>query len=895
MFYTLKDLNFKKFFLKTKKQKIFFNSNLFPIELKRFYESKNKKLLDNFEKRNNGLELANTRSNLLDEIISKCYNYYSLELNKNNKNFKCSIIATGGFGRKELAPYSDIDILFLHSLKSKKDLEDFVKPILHTLWNLGLRVGYATRTSKECILYSKKKLDVCTSILESRFVAGNKAIYESLMKQYKSKIIEKYGKKFIKGIFLERKKRLIETGDTRYLLEPNVKNGKGGIRDLQTLDWIGKFVYGITKLKDLINYKILDKNSVESFLKAKKFFWTVRSHLHIFSERPNEQLNFEYQSLIAKKIGYKKTKALLHVEKFMKEYFFTAKRVSDLIRIYCTLIEDKEKLIPGIKIKKSKEIKIDNFVIKNKRIDFSKNFKFKNIILNNYNSFFKILEISQQKNLDIHPKAVRFILDNIKRVKNKISGKKEFLLSFLKILTSKNNTEKILKLMSDLGLLGILIPDFKRVSGQMQFGGFHTYTVDEHTLKAIGYINDIEVKKNIKENVLYDKIFSEIISSKILYIAMFFHDLGKGSGQDHSIASSEIAKKFCSYIEMDQTEKNTIIWLIKNHLLMNKISQKRDIDDMNTIFEFAKKIRSLERLKLLFIFTIADMKATGKSIWNTWNKLPLEQLFIKTRNLLIGSSINANKEIIENIKLKLKSNKDLFPKREIENSIKILPNEIYLNNNQKKIIKFLQIIQKYKKTTCIQFSQDKQRLATEITVYTKDKPGLLYKLSGAVFISGFNVIEAKVSTLKNGMALDVLWVRDLNGLMLDNLYHFPKLKEIMYRILSNNFSLKEKIRNEKNKYLKKNLFNINTKIFIDNNMSKKHTILEINTFDRIGLIYDLTRKLYKLGFKISSAKILIIGKGANNIFYIQDFKKNKIESNYKINKLKTNIISLLKN
>ena len=219
--------------------------------------------------------------------------------------------------------------------------------------------------------------------------------------------------------------------------------------------------------------------------------------------------------------------------------------------------------------------------------------------------------------------------------------------------------------------------------------------------------------------------------------------------------------------------------------------------------------------------------------------------------------------------------------------------EIYFRSQN--IIKFLQIIQKYKKTTCIQFSQDKQRLATEITVYTKDKPGLLYKLSGAVFISGFNVIEAKVSTLKNGMALDVLWVRDLNGLMLDNLYHFPKLKEIMYRILSNNFSLKEKIRNEKNKYLKKNLFNINTKIFIDNNMSKKHTILEINTFDRIGLIYDLTRKLYKLGFKISSAKILIIGKGANNIFYIQDFKKNKIESNYKINKLKTNIISLLKN
>jgi [protein-PII] uridylyltransferase len=289
------------------------------------------------------------------------------------------------------------------------------------------------------------------------------------------------------------------------------------------------------------------------------------------------------------------------------------------------------------------------------------------------------------------------------------------------------------------------------------------------------------------------------------------------------------------------------------------------------------------------------MKATGKSIWNTWNKFPLEHLFIKTRNLLIGSSISANKEIIENVKLKLKRNKNLFSKKKIENSIKILPNEIYLNNNEKKIIKFLQIIQNYKKTTCIQFSQDKQRLATEIIVYTKDKPGLLYKLSGAVSISGFNVIEAKVSTLNNGMALDVLWVRDLNGLMLDHLYHFSKLEEIMHMILSNNFSLKEKIKNEKDKCLKKNLFKINTNIFVDNDTSKKHTILEINTFDRIGLIYDLTKKLYKLGIKISSAKILTIGNGANEIFYIQDFKGNKIQSNNKINKIKKNIMSLLKN
>ena len=894
MVYLLKDLKFKKYLFKVNKEKSISNPSLFTTELKNLYEIRNKKLLENFKKNINGLKLVNRRSILLDEIIYKCYKQNVKYFKKNIKNFKFSIIATGGFGRKELAPHSDIDILFLHSFKNKKNLKNFVKPILHTLWNLGLRVGYATRTPHECILYSKKEIDVCTSILESRFIVGNKNIYKSLMKQYKNKIVERYGKKFIKEIFLEREKRLNETGDTTYLLEPNVKNGKGGIRDLQTLDWIGKFFYKIKNLNNLINYKILDKNSVESFSKAKKFFWSVRSYLHILSERPNEQLSFEFQNLIAKKLGYKKTTTLLPVEKFMKEYFLFAKKVSDLIRIYCSFIEDKEKLIPNTKIKKSKEIEFENFIIENKRIDFSKNFRFKNIFLNNCDSFFRILEIAQKKNLDIHPKATRLILDNIKRVEKKIKGNKKFLLLFLKILTSKNKTEKFLRLMSDLGLLGIIIPDFKRISGQMQFGGFHTYTVDEHTLKAIGYINDIEMKKNLKENLLYSKIFSEVISTRILYIAMFFHDLGKGMGKDHSIVSSEIAKNFCSHIEIDQTEKNIIVWLIRNHLLMNKISQKRDIDDSNIIFEFGKKVQSLEQLKLLFIFTVTDMKATGKTIWNAWNKYPLEQLFMKTRNLFLGSPINVNKKIIEAVKLKLKRDKNLYSRNKIENFSKVLPKEIYLNNDKKKIIKFLEIIQKSKQKTCIKIFQNKQKLATEIIIYTKDKPGLLYKLSGAVTVSGFNVVEAKISTLNNGMALDILWVRDLNGFMLDSLYHFSKLKKKILEILSNDNLLEEEIENEREKNLKKNLFNINTKIFIDNDSSKKHTILEINAFDRIGLIYDLTKKLYKLGFEISSAKILTLGKGANEIFYIQDFRGNKIISNKKIDKLKTSIMTLLK-
>ena len=397
LFKSFIDFKIKNFFKKEEKKNVGVNS--ISNQLKKIYKNENKKLIQKFKKNKKGLTLANERSKLLDKIILKTFeNFYV-----NSKKLNYAIVATGGYGRQELAPYSDIDLLFLHSIKNKNDLKKIVKPILYVLWNLGLKVGYATRTVKECIIYSEKKLDICTSILDSRFITGNTVIYDDLIYNYKKKIINNYKKKFVKGIFKDRDKRLLEFGDTKYMLEPNIKNGKGVIRDLQILDWIGKFFYQVKNLDGLINYKILDKNSFRSFIEAKEFFWTVRSHLHIISKRPNEQLNFEYQSQIAKRMGYKNSKALLKIENFMKDYFFIAKKVSNLLRICCTFIEDKEKLVP---IKKSKKKIIGEFVIENKRINFSTKY-----LKKNYESFFKIIELAQQNNVDLHPEVSKLFLE----------------------------------------------------------------------------------------------------------------------------------------------------------------------------------------------------------------------------------------------------------------------------------------------------------------------------------------------------------------------------------------------------------------------------------------------------------------------------------------------------
>jgi len=874
-----------------------FNNNLptelvgkeFFLEMRDFYISSSKKIKDSFLIENDGLKAAFFRSNIIDKIIINCFkNFVSLSKTILN-NF--AVVATGGYGRQELAPFSDIDILFLHSIKNKKNLENSVKPFLHILWDLGLRVGYATRTPKECIYFSKKNLDIATSILESRFIAGNKNIYNKTYSFYQKKIINVQGINFISKKLTERENRLKQNADSRYLLEPNVKNGKGGIRDLQTLSWIGKFFYNANDLKDLVKKKILDKNSAKSFFKSKQFFWTIRTHLHNLSHRPNEQLNFEYQTEIAKKMGYKKHKGTIDVERLMKHYFLTAKKVSDLIRIYCTAIEEKEKstILRNKKNNKYKyKNKIEDFVITNKRINFNKNFLFKK----NTKKVFRIFYLAQKKNLDIHPIALKSIIKNLLKIDKNISKKKEILEIFIKILTSKKNPEKYLKLINETGLLGKLIPDFQKIVGQMQFGGFHTFTVDEHTLRAIGILNQIEIDSK-KE--LYNEIFSEILSPKVLYIALFFHDLGKGRGLDHSLVSSKIAKKFCSIISLNQIETNSIIWLIKNHLIMSKVSQRLDLEDPKTILEFGKKINSLEQLKLLFIFTVVDMKATGKKVWNSWNKFLLGELFLKSRKFILASKKRIFLPNVNLIRSKLKKRFHNIPNKKFKNLFDIFPKDLILNSGEKNLNRYFNIVFKYQKNLFISLKKNNYKLATEIIIYTRDKPGLLSKCAEVIAACGFNIVEARVYTLKNSMALDMIWVQDKKGLFLDTKYNLPKLKNILKKTLNHGFFDEEKVSLNYEKKNEKNLFNITPKIYVDNTMSESSTIIEINTFDRIGLIYDLTKRIYSLGLQISSAKILTMGHKITDIFYITDLKGKKILSVKKIDQLKKQILLLLRN
>ena len=449
-------------------------------------------------------------------------------------------------------------------------------------------------------------------------------------------------------------------------------------------------------------------------------------------------------------------------------------------------------------------------------------------------------------------------------------------------------------LLNEVGLLSFLIPEFGKIVGHMQIDNIHKYTVDEHTFKAIEFISEYERKDKVNNEKLYSDVFGEIISKKILYISIFFHDLGKGLGKNHSISSGKILKKYSILLKLNPAETNTILWLIKNHLIMNKVSQHLDLEDPKTIYEFIKKVNSLEQLKLLFFFTMIDMKATSNKIWNNWNKYLLEQLFVKSRSFLLGKTSSLLNDL-ESIKFSLKRDLNKFSRKSTLDLINILPDDLIFVNDKKNLLHFLKIIKNYKDKPIIKIKKNLEKNATEIIVYTKDQPGLMSVLSGVVALCGFNVIEARVYTLKNSMALDTLWVQNINGLILDKKFDIPKLRKKLNEKIKAGKLTGNKFKFIRKENYKENLFKVKSAIYFDNEMSEKNTILEVNSLDRIGLIYDLTKKLYRLGLQINSAKILSLGAGATNIFYIQDKNGKKIFSINKLNFLKKKISPLIKN
>ncbi len=797
-----------------------------------------------------------------------------------------SITATGGYGRGELAPFSDVDLMFLLPYKLTAHSEQVVEYILYTLWDLGLKVGHATRSIDEAIRLAKDDMTIRTSLLEARWVWGDREMFKQFKNRFLSDVVADTGLAFVEAKLAERDARHDRMGDTRYVLEPNIKEGKGGLRDLQTLFWIAKYLYQVDDVKELQERGVLTARDVRLFAKAEKFLWNVRCHLHYLSERAEERLTFYIQNEIGARMKYTDRAGVQGVERFMKHYFLIAKDVGDLTRVLCAVLEEQQKKsrrrfrLPSFVFKKRQ---IDGFVLDGDRLTVEEKGAFKKDPVR----MLRLFRLAQEHDADIHPDALRQVTQNLKLIDAKLQKDAQANRLFMEMLTGKNPEVTLMRL-NEAGVFGRFLPDFGRVVGQMQYDMYHVYTVDEHTIRAIGILKGIEDGRLKKEHPTACSVIGEVQSLPALYLGLLLHDIAKGRGGDHSELGADIAAKLGPRLGLNEWETETVSWLVRHHLLMSHTAFKRDVYDPKTVTDFAAVVQSPERLRLLLILTVADIKAVGPNVWNEWKAGLLRELYYRAQEELSGGTLTDRlPERVEQSKAALAEKLSDWSKSEIETHFARGFSDYWLSFDAETLSRHAHLIREAEerdKKLHIETRVDTARDVTEITIYAQDHPGLFAAITGAMALSGASVVDAKIMTLTDGMALDTFWIQDAKN------HAFAakdRLKRLCGRIegaLSGHLHPARELAAAQEKITpgRAGVFKVPPRVLIDNKASNRLTVIEINGRDRPGLLRDLTQALTDSGLQISSAHISTYGVRVVDVFYVRDIFGLKVEQEEKI-------------
>ena len=800
---------------------------------------------------------------------------------------KLSIISVGGYGRREMAPFSDVDLLFLTPYKMAPWSENVIETVLYLLWDLKLKVGHSSRSIKDCLRLGSEDYTIRTAMLEHRFVCGDINLASQLNEKLWKNLFSGTAKDFISAKLIERENRHEKHGQ-RYMVEPNVKEGKGGLRDLQSLYWIAKYVYQTQNISDLVDLNVFRSDEYLQFEQAEEFLWAVRCQMHHLADRAIEQLSFDLQVEVASAMGYHDSRDQRAVEIFMQDYFRHATRVGDLTRIFLTSLEavhaKDEPLLERI-FKRKPKIDNDYIVIHNRlAIKSEKEF------LTNPINLLKLFSEALRTGLLIHPNAMRLVSANLAMVNNEFRASTEAQQIFLELLLKHGNPERALRRMNELGFLAKFIPEFEPIVAMMQFNMYHSYTVDEHTIQCLKTLAQIEKSELVEELPIASSILKDGVNRKVIYIALLLHDIGKGRSDDHSILGAKIAKQVSPRLGLNKQETETVEWLVRYHLLMSDMAQKRDISDPRTVRDFAKAVQSVKRLNLLTVLTVCDIRSVGPDTWNNWKATLIRQLYAETKAILEqgAEALNRENRMTEakkalREKLSEWDNKDI----KIETGRHYPP---YWQGFQVDAqFAFAKLLRNLGADEIkIELTPDTDRDATRICFALSDHPGIFSRLAGALALVGANVVDARSYTSKDGFATAAFWIQDGDGSPY-NQARFSRLRRMIEKTLSGEVITREAIK-ERDKFKKREkAFKVPTSITFDNEGSEIYTIIEVDTRDRPGLLFDLTRTLANMNVYIASAVIATYGEQVVDSFYVKDMFGLKFHSESKQKKLEQNL------
>jgi [protein-PII] uridylyltransferase len=816
---------------------------------------------------------------------------------------RVAIVATGGYGRGMLAPFSDIDLLFLAPDHPAPTTLRVVEYMLYFMWDLGLKVGHATRSIAQCLADAEGDLTIRTSLLDARLLTGDPALFAQFLEDFTRAGDALGAGSFVAGKQAERQARHRRFGESAFLVEPNIKEGRGGLRDLQTQYWMVRAAYGAFTPNQLVSggLGLLEPQELRRLRRSWDFLWTVRFHMHYISGRAEDRLTFDLQPVVGARMGYTRHGMQDGVERFMRHYFLTARDVTRLTLVLEPVVVRHALGEPAVQMETDRAMLEAGFVLADGAIMPGRPDDFVNEPIR----MLRMLRLARARRLPLHPLAVRALIRN-ERLAVSLRGNPEACEIFLDLLCGRNPDGKPdgahwLQILNETGIIGRMLPDWARVVGQMQFDTYHIFTVDEHTIEAVRILNSLERGKLTDVAPVASGIIEDLQSRRALYMAMLLHDIAKGRGGDHSILGAEIATVVCPQFGLSAEETETVSWLVLHHLLLSQTAFKRDIDDPKTILDIAEEIQSPERLKLLLVLTVADMRAVSPKVWNGWKATLLRELYARVAEVLAGGLSTTERDV--RVKRARDAVDEILVAAGWSDTDRAFFSSLgypsyWLSFDPDTHVRHARMVRDAEARGApltVVTEPSHARAVTEITVYAADHPGLFSRIAGALAVAGASIVDARIHTMTNGCALDTFWVQDAAGGAFDQPHRIAKLAVLVEQALSGHLRLHQEIPKLAHALTGRRMraIHVPPRVVVDNRASNSYTVLEVNGRDRPGLLHDVTSAISEQGLQIGSAHVTTYGVRAVDVFYVKDVFGLKVENERKLTSLREALLAAL--
>ncbi|MEM8988050.1 MAG: [protein-PII] uridylyltransferase [Pseudomonadota bacterium] len=852
----------------------------------------------------NPLKLAHGYSKFHDAALTALFRVGAVATDAPRAGKKLSLIALGGYGRGALAPQSDVDILFLIRGGAEEEMTPLVEFILYTLWDLRLVVGHAVRDMSNTISFAKEDMTARTALIDARRVCGGAELAQELHKKVDAAFVRRRRGEFVDAKFDERGARIARAVASRYLVEPNVKEGKGGLRDLQLLRWIAKASFGASHFPALADEGVITKAEARRFVRAQNFLWAVRSHIHDIRKRPDDRLTFAIQPEVARRLKYADRKGMPAAERLMRHYFLVARDVGVLVRRVSAALEEeglKRPLKPGASVRAASDaIRRDksNLRVLKGRVDFVR----PRLFIRKPSDIMRLFQVVDAYDLDIHPNAFAAIAEAPAESFKNLKRDEDAQDIFRRIMTQSRNPERVLRLMNETGVLGRFIPAFGRLAGRVRYGLFYSHTLDEHAIRAVGVLSAIERGDEREEHPVATEAVSLIENKTVLYFAVLFHVLRYSGPRKTKAGAGALAERIGRRFGLSKEDAVLLGWVVESHADLARVAECRDLTDIKGVADFASSVGSLTRLRFLLIVTVCSLKIAGPQSWDGWMRHLLQDLHTACEAYLQGGGEAALADAF--------ARQAATRRREVMSAFEGRPaperqrikyvcdgfDEAFWGAfSAEALARYVEAVlksQKRDEATVIDVSAVESSGVTEAFIYTDDQPGLFGLLAGALAACGVSIRGARAVTAADGKAADVFVIQDLDGAPIDD---SRRLEEIRGRLAA---AIRGELRLRPSMFTDRigartDLFDVPVKVRIENAVSDRFTVIEAECADRPGLLYELSEVLGEAGVTIHSAHVATYGERAVDVFYIEDVPAHKITNARRLEGLRRRVLSVL--